>query len=94
MTDVVHSPPFAVPTAGTTPRSVNLRRLVPYLLVAPLLIYMLVLYALPVVTMLLRSVNDPTWTLAHYAALAEDPVFIKTFGITFNISITVTLPAS
>lgn len=91
MTDFVHSPPFAVPAAATPPRTLNLRRLAPYLLVAPLLIYMVVLYALPVVAMLMRSVNDPTWSLAHYAALADDPVFIKTFGITFDISITVTL---
>lgn len=91
MTDFVHSPPFVVPTASTPPRTVNLRRIAPYLLVAPLLIYMLVLYALPVIAMLSRSVSDPTWSLAHYAALADDPVFIKTFGITFDISITVTL---
>jgi len=91
MTDFVHSPPFAVPTAAAPARTVDLRRLAPYLLVAPLLIYMLVLYALPVIAMLMRSVNDPTWSLAHYAALADDPVFIKTFGITFDISITVTL---
>lgn len=91
MTDFVHSPPFAVPKAVAPNRTVNLRRLAPYLLVAPLLIYMLVLYALPVLAMLTRSVNDPTWSLAHYAALADDPVFLKTFGITFNISITVTL---
>ena len=63
----------------------------PLLLVAPLLIYMLVFYALPVISMLLRSVNERTWTLANYAALADDPVFLKTFSITLNTAFIVTL---
>ncbi|OYY44233.1 MAG: ABC transporter permease [Rhodospirillales bacterium 24-66-33] len=52
---------------------------------------MLVFYALPVVAMLLRSVNDPTWTLANYATLFDDVVFQKTFWITLNTSVIVTL---
>jgi len=63
----------------------------PVLLVAPLVVYMLVFYALPVISMLLRSVNEPTWTLANYAALADDPVFVKTFSITLNTAFIVTL---
>jgi len=65
--------------------------MVPMLLAAPLLIYMVAFYALPVLSMLLRSVNDPTWSLAHYAALPADPVFVKTFWITFHTSVIVTL---
>jgi ABC-type spermidine/putrescine transport system permease subunit I len=61
------------------------------LLVAPLVIYMLAFYAIPVVSMLLRSVNEPTWTLANYTALADDPVFLKTFSITLNTAFIVTL---
>ena len=61
------------------------------LLVAPLVLYMLVFYAVPVISMLLRSVNEPTWTLANYAALADDPVFLKTFSITLNTAFIVTL---
>jgi len=67
------------------------RRAVPLLLVAPLLIYMVVFYALPVISMLLRSVNEPTWSLANYAALPDDPVFLKTFSITLNTAFIVTL---
>jgi ABC-type spermidine/putrescine transport system permease subunit I len=67
------------------------RRAAPILLAAPLLIYMLVFYALPVVSMLLRSVNDPTWTLSHYAGLIDDTVFLKTFWITLHTSVIVTL---
>ncbi|WP_295138887.1 ABC transporter permease [uncultured Reyranella sp.] len=80
---------LAVSRPKTTP--FDWRRAVPLLLAAPLLIYMLVFYALPVVAMLLRSVNDPSWTLSHYATLLDDVVFQKTFWITINTSVTVTL---
>jgi ABC-type spermidine/putrescine transport system permease subunit I len=85
--------PASLALAVTRPRTAPLdwRRAVPLLLAAPLLIYMLVFYALPVVAMLLRSVNDPTWTLANYATLLDDIVFQKTFWITINTSVTVTL---
>jgi len=85
--------PASLALAVSRPRSAPLdwRRAVPLLLAAPLLLYMLVFYALPVVAMLLRSVNDPTWTLANYAILFEDVVFQKTFWITINTSVTVTL---
>jgi ABC-type spermidine/putrescine transport system permease subunit I len=85
--------PASLALAVTRPRTAPLdwRRAVPLLLAAPLLIYMLVFYALPVVVMLLRSVNDPTWTLANYATLLDDIVFQKTFWITINTSVTVTL---
>lgn len=91
MSEVVQ--PASLALAVTRPRTAPLdwRRAVPLLLAAPLLIYMLVFYALPVVAMLLRSVNDPTWTLANYATLLDDVVFQKTFWITINTSVTVTL---
>lgn len=85
--------PASLALAVSRPRSApfDWRRAVPLLLAAPLLLYMLIFYALPVVAMLLRSVNDPTWTLANYAILFEDVVFQKTFWITINTSVTVTL---
>lgn len=85
--------PASLALAVSRPRSApfDWRRAVPLLLAAPLLLYMLVLYALPVVAMLLRSLNDPTWTLANYATLLDDVVFQKTFWITINTSVTVTL---
>jgi ABC-type spermidine/putrescine transport system permease subunit I len=49
----------------------------PLFLVAPLVLYLLVFYALPVVAMLLRSVTDPHWTLANYARLSSDAVFLR-----------------
>ena len=63
----------------------------PLLLAAPLIVFMLAFYALPVVTMLMRSVSDPVWTVANYAALPGDVVFLKTFSNTFYTSLIVTL---
>jgi len=60
------------------------------LLAGPLLLFMLVFYALPVASMLMRSVSDPTWSLAHYGELAGDPVFIKVFWNTLQTSLIVT----
>ncbi len=80
-----------MPLGGAKATTFTWRRTAPLLLVAPLLIYMLVFYALPVISMLLRSVNEPTWSLANYAALPDDPVFLKTFSITLNTAFIVTL---
>jgi ABC-type spermidine/putrescine transport system permease subunit I len=60
------------------------------LLVAPLLVFMLVFYALPVLAMLLRSVAEPTWTLGNYQALVEDSVFRNVFWTTLHTAVAVT----
>jgi ABC-type spermidine/putrescine transport system permease subunit I len=64
---------------------------IPLLLAAPLLLFMLAFYALPVVTMLMRSVSDPQWTLSNYAALSDDTVFVKVFANTLYTSAVVTV---
>jgi ABC-type spermidine/putrescine transport system permease subunit I len=91
LSEVVQPASLALAVSRPKTAPFDWRRAVPLLLAAPLLIYMLVFYALPVVAMLLRSVNDPTWTLSHYATLLDDVVFQKTFWITINTSVTVTL---
>jgi ABC-type spermidine/putrescine transport system permease subunit I len=65
--------------------------MVPLLLTAPLLLFMLAFYAAPVVAMLMRSVNDPAWTVSHYGVLAGDPVFLKVFSNTLYTSLIVTV---
>jgi ABC-type spermidine/putrescine transport system permease subunit I len=65
--------------------------LTPVLLAAPLLLFMLVFYALPVLAMLLRSVLDPVWTLRNYVALAGDTVFLHVFWTTLRTAIAVTV---
>ncbi len=52
---------------------------------------MLVFYAIPVAAMLMRSVAEPTWTLAHYKALASDTVFLNVFWTTLHTAIAVTV---
>lgn len=64
---------------------------VPLLLTAPLLLFMVVFYALPVLSMLMRSLNDPAWTLSHYASLTGDTVFLKVFSNTLSTSLIVTV---
>jgi ABC-type spermidine/putrescine transport system permease subunit I len=63
----------------------------PLLLVAPLVLYLLVFYALPVVAMLMRSVTDPHWTLANYARLSADPVFLRVLSTTLTTAAVVTI---
>ncbi len=63
----------------------------PILLVAPLLLFMLVFYVLPVASMLLRSVDEPAWSLANYAALATDTVFLNVFRNTVVTAVLVTI---
>jgi ABC-type spermidine/putrescine transport system permease subunit I len=64
---------------------------VPLLLTLPLILYMLVFYALPVLAMLMRSVSDPHWTLDNYRQLAQDTVFFRVFWITLRTALIVTV---
>jgi ABC-type spermidine/putrescine transport system permease subunit I len=67
------------------------RRTGPALLVAPLVLYMLVFYAVPLVSMLLGSVADPTWTLENYRRLIDDAVFLHVFWTTLRTALVVTI---
>jgi ABC-type spermidine/putrescine transport system permease subunit I len=66
------------------------RRIAPALLVAPLVLYMLVFYAAPLAAMLARSIDDPTWTVANYRQLIDDPVFPIVFWTTLRTALIVT----
>jgi ABC-type spermidine/putrescine transport system permease subunit I len=52
---------------------------------------MIAFYALPLASMLLRSVADPTWTLSNFRHLATDAVFRDVFWITLRTALIVTL---
>jgi ABC-type spermidine/putrescine transport system permease subunit I len=69
------------------------KRTAPVLLVAPLALYMVVFYALPLMSMLLRSVAEPTWTMENYRRLASDTVFLHVFWITLRTAVIVTVGA-
>jgi ABC-type spermidine/putrescine transport system permease subunit I len=86
--------PMSVTASATTtiPNRVS-RNFAPYLLTAPLVLYMLVFYALPVIAMLLRSVSDPHWSLDNYRQLSHDGVFFTVFTNTLRVSFVVTAGA-
>jgi ABC-type spermidine/putrescine transport system permease subunit I len=66
-------------------------RIGPVLLVAPLVLFMLVFYAVPVIAMLSRSVAEPSWTLANYERLPSDTVFLTVFWTTLRTAAVVTV---
>ena len=68
-----------------------MRRIGAFLLVAPLLAFMLVFYALPVAAMLLRSVTEPELGVGNFAGLMEDGVFAQVLGNTLRTAVTVTV---
>jgi ABC-type spermidine/putrescine transport system permease subunit I len=71
--------------------TISWEKAAPLLLTVPLMLFMLAFYAVPVVSMLMRSINDPGWGLSHYRALADDAVFFKVFANTLYTSFVVTL---
>jgi ABC-type spermidine/putrescine transport system permease subunit I len=93
LSELAEIPSIAAAAATTRPLSVkrSWQPPVPLMLTAPLLLFMLVFYAMPVLSMLMRSVNDPAWTLSHYAALSGDTVFLKVFSNTLYTALIVTL---
>jgi ABC-type spermidine/putrescine transport system permease subunit I len=91
LSELAHSSPLAVTAPGRAVFSLNSRHLVPVLLVAPLVVYMVVLYALPVAAMLLRSISEPTWTLDNYRELVGDSVFLNTLVNTLYTAAIVTV---
>ena len=61
------------------------------LLAAPLVLYLIVFYAYPVLLMLQRSVYEKGWTLDVFMKLLRDGVFWRVMQITGTISLIVTL---
>ncbi len=60
-------------------------------LVLPLLFFLAVFYAYPVLAMMLRSVAEPDWTLENFRAIIAEPVFFHVLWLTFRIALVVTL---
>ena len=61
------------------------------LLAAPLVLYLLIFYAYPVLLMLQRSVYKGGWTLEVFSELLRDGVFWRVMQITGTISLIVTI---
>lgn len=54
--------------------------------VAPLVLFMIVFYVLPLGLMLLRSVSEPEWTLANLERVVTNTIYVRSFWITLKIS--------
>jgi len=61
------------------------------LLVAPAVLYLVVLFVIPIGYMLLLSVTDPTISLAHYRRLFTVPLYTSVLLNTFKLSFIVTV---
>src|SRR5689334_7440258 len=59
-------------------------------LTVPLVLFLAVLYAYPVLTMLFRSVAEPSWTLANYQKLFGSSVYAQVLWITVQTALVVT----
>lgn len=77
----------ALPVPGTvTWRRRPMTPVAPSLLVLPLLAYLVVFYAYPLLAMLSRSVYDNGWTFGGFLALAQDAVFWRVLGTTAQVA--------
>ena len=62
-----------------------------FLLLAPALVALLLLFVYPISSIFLRSVFSPDFTLKHYLYFFETPLYGRVLWITFQISILSTL---
>lgn len=83
-------------------RAIQLRYL---LLVLPAIAYLVAFYAYPVAAMLVRSLSDPTWSLANFEPITRvrghqeflgiislpTNAYLRVLGITFQIALVVTV---
>jgi putative spermidine/putrescine transport system permease protein len=80
------------PCATGAVLSLRSHRSAPFLLLtAPLILFLCVFYAYPVVAMLMDSVHPPGWTVAEFGALAGSHVFWRVMQVTGEISLIVTV---
>jgi ABC-type spermidine/putrescine transport system permease subunit I len=59
-------------------------------LVLPLLGFLALFYAYPVLAMMLRSVAEPSWTTGHFRTIVGEPVFLHVLWLTFRVALIVT----
>ena len=75
--------------AGVAGRRQLLPAGAPY--VAPLVLFMLLAFNLPILLMLGWSIAAPPDLLAHYGQILERPVYLRVLGNTFRIALIATL---
>jgi ABC-type spermidine/putrescine transport system permease subunit I len=65
-----------------------------FLLLAPALVALLLLFVYPVSSVFLRSIFSPDFTLKHYLYFFETPLYGRVLWITFQISWCAITPGS
>ncbi|BBK41704.1 ABC transporter permease [Allostella vacuolata] len=83
----------AAPATAAPVSRDRLSRRASLLLVSPALLLLGWAFFLPVAALLFRSVSEPTWTLAHYARLIDEPLYLRIILRTLWISAGVTVLA-
>jgi len=63
----------------------------PLLALAPAVLYLLVMFVIPIVVVLAMSVTAPHVGLQHYARIVTAPVYLRVFSATVQIALGVTL---
>lgn len=67
------------------------RSLSDYVLIIPVLVYLLFFFIYPLLKMFLISIFDPSFTLKNYIRLLQDPTYLKVIFTTFRLSLVVTI---
>src|SRR5690348_15686712 len=62
-------------------------------LVVPLVAFLAVFYAYPVLSMLFRSIHEPHWTAANYVKLFSATIYLQVLWLTVRICLVVTVAA-
>ncbi|MBP0491918.1 ABC transporter permease [Pararoseomonas indoligenes] len=63
----------------------------PWLLLAPLLVFLAAFFLVPLAQVAVMSVSDPEWGLEHYVAIATDGFHLRVLLDTFITALTVSL---
>ncbi|HYB43545.1 MAG TPA: ABC transporter permease [Candidatus Methylomirabilis sp.] len=63
----------------------------PWLLLAPAIVFLALVYAAPLGQVLVLSVTDPAVSLAHYRRVFTTPLYLTVLATTFRTSLVVTL---
>jgi len=72
-------------------RGAGSRRWLPWLLLAPVLVYLAIFYIAPLGIVVVASVTDPTPSFAHYRDFFTDGFYLQVLGRTFLTALIVTL---
>lgn len=84
---------LSAPTSAQAPIAAtrSSRRWLPWMLLAPVLTYLAVLYLVPLAIVLVSSITDPSPSLGHYRDFFTDTFYLQVLGRTFLTSLIVTV---